>query len=60
MGGGGREKKVQEMKVAGRQGFDHEGLYKPEWTWEIILRARLALRWGRGPNPPGQGQPGES
>ena len=58
--GGGREEKVQEMKVGGRQGLDHVGLYKLEWTWEIILSARLALRWGRDPNPPRQGQPGES
>lgn len=39
------------MRVGGRQGLDHVGPYKPEWTWEISLSARLVLRWGRGPNP---------
>ena len=58
--GGGREEKVQEMRVGGRQGLDHVGPYKPEWTWEIILSARLVIRWERGPNPPPQEQPGES
>lgn len=58
--GAAGEEKVQEMRVGGRQGLEHVGPYKPEWTWEIILSARLVLRWGRGPNPPPQGQPGES